>query len=156
MNTALHFVPRVPVDVAYPKGSIIVCRSCGKPLYKLQASIYLDEHAGRQSNWKYAPVSVSDLRDLMGRSDLEPGQRAAIKAMSPEDQRLHCERIPTIKDDDTLGKASVSDCPACGESFVYGSIKADSDGFTRFGDKSYRIALAFIPPHGQAKRMRTA
>jgi hypothetical protein len=149
---ALTFHRHSIAEVAYPKDAIVVCRACGKPLYRLQASIFLDERAGRRSNWKYAPVSVADLQTLMERSDLEPGQRAAIKAMSLDDQRLHCDRIQPIKDDDTPGKASFSDCPACGESFVFGKIDDDGgDGGARFSDKGFVIALAFIPPVGSAR-----
>lgn len=141
---ALHLAPRPIAEVVYPQGSIIVCRACGKPLYRLQQGIFAGEPAAR-SAWKYAPVSVSDLRILMDRQDLEPGQRALIKAMSIEDQRLHCDCIPTLK------PGSFSDCPACGESFVFGKISDNPDGGARLGDKAFTIALAFIPPQGQAR-----
>jgi hypothetical protein len=147
MTGTLRFTPRVQADVAYPQDSIVVCRNCGKPLYRLQRSLYVGEPAAK-SAWKYAPVSVADLRALMERSDLEPGQRAAIKAMSLDDQRTHCDRIQT------LAPGSFTDCPACKESFVYGKIHDTSDGGAKFGDKGYTIALAIIPPQGQARKVR--
>jgi hypothetical protein len=146
MRSALHFAPRVPVEVAYPKDAIVVCRNCGKPLYRLQQSLYLGEPMAR-SAWKYVPVTPTDLKALTERSDLEPGQRAAILAMSAEDQRTHCERIPELKAGD------FADCPACKESFVFGKVNDDADGGARFGDKSFTIALAVIPPQGQARRV---
>jgi len=141
---ALTFHRHSIADVLYPKDAIIVCRDCGKPLYRLQASIYADESVPR-STWKYAPVSVADLKTLMERSDLEPGQRAAIKAMSLEDQILHCERIPTLQPN------AFAECPACGHDFAFGKIHDDADGGARFGDKSFTIKLAFIPPQGQSR-----
>lgn len=149
MTTALHFAPRVPVEVAYPKDSIIVCLNCGKPLYRLQQSLYVGEPLAR-SAWKYAPVEVADIVTLMERTDLEPGQRAALKALSLEDWRLHCEQIPTLKPGD------FTDCAACKESFVFGKIRDDDEGSSRFGDKGYIVKLASIPPVGQAKRARPA
>lgn len=146
MTTALRFTPRSSIaDVAYPKDAIIVCRNfdCGKPLYRLQASLYLGEPLAR-SAWKYAPVSVSDLMTLIQRDDLEPGQRAAIKAMGLDAMKLHCDSIQTLR------PGSFSDCPSCKQSFVFGKIAEDRDGGARFGDKGYTIALAFIPPVGRA------
>jgi len=151
MTTALRFNPRVPVDVAYPKDAIIVCLNCGKPLYRLQASIYLGEHAGRQSNWKYAPVSVKDIVALMERTDLEPGQRAALKALSLADWQTHCEQIQPLPTDESAGDR-YSECPACHEPFVFGQIRTGEDSTSRFGDKGYVIRLAMIPPVGQARR----
>jgi hypothetical protein len=145
MNKALRFAPRPSIaDVLYPKDAIVVCRDCGKPLYRLQASISAHESVPR-STWKYAPVSVADLKALMERQDLEPGLRAAIKAMSVDDQRLHCERIPDLKPN------ASAECPACGHDFVFGQIHDDADGKARFGDKSFTIKLAFIPPFGRSR-----
>lgn len=151
MTNALHFVPRVPVEVAYPKDSIIVCLRCGKPLYRLQASIYLGEHAGKQSNWKYAPVEVKDIVALMERTDIEPGQRAALKALSLADWQAHCDQIPTLPKDESAGER-YSECPSCKEPFLFGQIRNDQEGASRFGDKGYIIRLAMIPPQGQARR----
>lgn len=149
---ALHFISRVPQEVAYPKGSIVVCLECGKPLYRLQASIYLHEHAGRSSNWKYAPVAVRDIVGLMERHDLDPGQIAALKSLSLADWYAHCAKIPSLPTDESAGER-YSECPACGKPFVFGAIRDDADGASRFGDKGYQIRLAIIPPSGQSRRI---
>ena len=143
-DTLLRFTPNVPVDVAYPQGSIVVCRECSKPIYRLQRSIYMGEPAGRTA-WKYAPVTMADLQALIERRDLEPGQRAAIKAMSVEDRALHCQKIPTFKAGD------FQDCPACGKQFSTGYIPEGASK-EQFGDKGFRIHLHTIPPPGQARR----
>ncbi len=144
-DTLLRFTPNVPVDVAYPQGSIVVCRDCGKPIYRLQRSIYLGEPAGRTA-WKYVPVTPADLQTLIDRTDLEPGQRAAIKAMSLEDRALHCGRIPTFKAGD------YQDCPACGKQFSTGHIPTGAST-AQFGDKAFQIYLNTIPPAGQSRRV---
>jgi hypothetical protein len=141
-----HVNPTPAADVIYPRGSIVVCRECGKPLYRLQQSIFQGEPVGR-SAWKYAPVTLRDLQELVDRSDLEPGQRAAIKAMSVEDQRLHCDRIPTHKAGDFM------DCPSCRKPFAHGFIPRSRDGASMFADKGYVVSLAIIPPPGQARRV---
>jgi hypothetical protein len=142
---ALRFTPTPATDVLYPRGSIVVCRDCGKPLYRLQQSIFYGEPVAR-SAWKYAPVTMKDLDELMDRSDLEPGQRAAIKAMSPEARHLHCNRIPTVKAGDFM------DCPLCRKQFATGFIPESRDGASMFNDKGYRVTLAIIPPQGQGRR----
>ena len=126
--SALRFVTgRSIAEVLYAKGTIVVCRHCGKPLYRLQASIFVGERAG-SSAWKYAPVTMADLADLMDRSDVEAGHRAIVGAMSIEDRRFHCDRIPPLRAN------AMADCPSCLQPFVFGHIADDSDGGARFGD----------------------
>lgn len=124
----------------YPRGSIVVCYHCGKPLYKLQQAIFYGEPLGR-SAWKYAPVSMKDLQALADRSDLDPGQRAAIRAMSLEDQRTHCQQIPEMKAGDFL------DCSSCQRSFAF----VQTNEASAFADKGYQVTLAVIPPKGQSR-----
>ena len=140
----LRLTPNLPVDVAYPKDSIVVCRECGKPIYRLQRSIYLGEPAGK-SAWKYVPVTPADLQALTERRDVDAGQRAAIKAMSPEDRIAHCDKIGTFKPGD------YQDCPACGKQFSTGYIPTGST--EQFGDKGFRIHLHTIPPPGMARKV---
>lgn len=140
----LRLSPTVASDVAYQQGSIVVCRECGIPLYRLQRSIYVDEPVTR-SLWKYAPVSVADIDALMERSDLDPGQRAVFKLKTRAEWHAHCERIPTIKPDDTAA------CPACAKDFVFGWIPERHGGDVQFGDKGFKIGLAVIPPFGKAR-----
>ena len=144
--TALQLAGASIAEVLYPKDAIVVCRGCGVPLYRLQQSIYAGEALAR-SAWKYAPVSMTDLATLAGRWDLEPGQRAAIRAMSLADQQLHCEKVQPLKPGD------FADCVACGESFVFGRIAEDADGGAKFNDKGFTIGLAIIPPVGSARKV---
>lgn len=134
-------------DVLYPKDSIVVCRNCGKPLYRLQATIYYGESAGNASCRKYAPVTPMDLDDLLQRRDVEAGHRAIIGAMSLEDRRTHCEQIPTLRD------GTMADCPSCLQPFVFGRVKNDGDGGAKFNDRAFVIALATIPPVGFARKV---
>lgn len=143
---ALRISPRPATDVLYEQGSIVVCWACGKPIYKLQRSIYAGEPMGR-SAWKYAPIDVADILDLMGRTDLDAGQIAMLKAVPLEDWRTHCDQIPPIKAGD------FADCPACQKQFVYAQTRPGQDGATAFADKGYLLKLATIPPQGRAKRV---
>ena len=143
MTDTLRLTSNIPVEVAYPQGSIVVCRECGKPIYRLQRSLYMGEPAGK-SAWKYVPVTPADLQALADRSDLEPGQRAVIKAMSMADRVLHCSQIDTFKPGDFM------DCPSCKKQFSTGFIPKGST--EQFGDKGFRIHLHTIPPPGQSRR----
>ncbi len=142
---ALVFSSQAAAEVLYPQGSIVICRNCGKPLYRLERSLYATDKPGR-ATWKFAPVTMRDLEALLQRQDVEPGHRAIVGAMPLEDRRLHCDRIPQLKAGD------FADCPACKEQFVYAHV-AGADGPSKFGDKGYTIVLATIPPEGQARRV---
>lgn len=142
----LRLDPHPAADVLFPRGSIVVCRACDKPIYKLQQSIYNGEPAGK-SAWKYAPVQVKDILELIERNDLEAGQRAMLKTLSLTEWHEHCDRIPEKKAGDFM------DCPACGQDFARGLIPDTVDGQHMFPDKGYVIELAIIPPQGQSRRL---
>ncbi len=146
LEDALRLSPVPSVDVAYPAGSIVVCYACGKPLYVLEGNIYAGEKPSR-SAWKYAPIKMEHLQHLMQRTDLDAGLRAAIKFLSVEDQRTHCESIPSLKAGDTL------DCASCKQPFVFARTSQNSDGPAEFTDRAYVIQLATIPPVGKARRL---
>lgn len=149
LEDALRLSPVPSTDVVYPAGSIVVCYSCGKPLYRLQASICRGEKSSR-SAWKYAPVRVEELQALMARTDLDAGIRASIRYLSVDDQRLHCERIPTLTAGDML------DCPACQKPFVFARTSSNQDGVSEFTDRAYVLQLATIPPVGKARPLTRA
>jgi hypothetical protein len=146
LQEALQTSPVQSADVAYPTGSIVVCYACGKPLYRLQANIYVGEKPSR-SAWKYAPITVADLQTLTARMDLDAGIRASIKFMSAEDQRTHCEQIPTLK------AGSFLDCPSCTKPFVFARTSSTAEGKAEFTDRAFVIQLATIPPTGKARRL---
>lgn len=144
--TALRINGGSIAEVLYPKDSIVVCRACGKPLYRLERSIWVGEGFADSAK-KYAPVSVAEVLALAERTDLEPGQRARIRAVPVEDWRLHCERIERPL------PGRYPDCPSCKEQFVFGWIPDSQDGGSMFGDKGFKVSLATIPPPGQARRV---
>ena len=144
MSRPLAYTSTLAADVIYPQGSIVVCRACGKPIYRLERSLYATDRPGRAA-WKFAPVTLRDLEDLLQRSDVEAGHRAIVGAMSLDDRRLHCDRIPRLKAGD------FADCPACQQSFVFAEAAGD-DATSRFASKGYVIVLATIPPPGYARR----
>ncbi len=147
--SALHITKRSIAEVLYPRDSIVVCRNpeCGKPLYRLERSIYAGESV-EQSTRKYAPVTVPEVLALMQRRDLDAGQLAFFRTWSIAEWASHCDRIPELKPD------AFAECPACHEDFVFGQVKDDADGQSRFvgGARGFVIRLAFIPPPGRGRR----
>jgi hypothetical protein len=146
LTEALETSPVQSSDVAYPSGSIVVCYACGKPLYRLQANIYVGEKPSR-SAWKYAPISVEDLRTLIARTDIDAGLRASIKFLSADDQRTHCDSIPILK------AGSFLDCASCKQPFVFGRTSSTEDGAKEFTDRAFVLQFATIPPVGKARRL---
>jgi hypothetical protein len=148
MNT-LKLSPEPASEVLYPKGSIVVCRECGKPIYRLQASIYWGEPVGK-SAWKYVPVTVSEIMDLAARMDLDAGVRAAMKITSAEEWAAHCETIPTVKPGDFM------DCPSCRKSFSVAATRPGDDAMASFSDRGYQVQLSVIPPFGKSRPIYSA
>ena len=145
----LKLSPEPASEVLYPKDSIVVCRECGKPIYRLQASIYFGEKVGK-SAWKYVPVTVSDIMGLAGRLDLDAGVRAAMKVTTPEQWATHCQEIPTVKAGDFM------DCPACKKSFSVAATRPGEDGSASFSDRGYQVQLSVIPPFGKSRPIYSA
>lgn len=124
--------------VVYPRGSIVLCASCGKPLYRLERGIGAGDKAGRAVS-AFAPVRSVDLDFLLARPDVEPGLRAAIKALDGAHGRadfLH--KIPSLRSGDPAL------CPICGRAFVFGQTAEKSDTI----DRAYVLRLLTVPPKG--------
>lgn len=121
----------------WPAGSIVVCTSCGQPLYRLIRGIGAGERLGRSVS-AFAPVEWRDLAALMGRTDLEPGLRARWRAEPKATWDERCQRIPAPR----TGMPAV--CPLCGDVFVQArAVEAEA-----FLDRAYVVELVTIPPQG--------
>jgi hypothetical protein len=134
-------------DVIYPAGSIVVCYSCGVPLYRLTRSIYAGQPAGNPSE-VYAPVRLEDLQTLLQRFDIDAGIKASIKLLTLAEQHTHCESVPW-----PLTNGMLTTCHKCGGSWTFYRTSADADGAKQFGDRAGVIQLATIPPEGRARRL---
>jgi hypothetical protein len=137
-------------DVAYDKGSIVVCYACGVPLYRLQRRIYYGQPAGSPSDL-YAPVSEADVRALMQRHDLDPGIRAAMTVLMVDGGLSYLERIAW-----PLLNGHLTTCPKCDGSWAFYRTSADQDGAKQFADRVAVIQLATIPPFGKARPLTIA
>jgi hypothetical protein len=150
LDDALRLSPVPTVDVAYPSGSIVVCYSCGIPLYRLTRNIYVGQSAANPSE-TYAPISLELLRQIAERRDIDAGIRGAINAMSVDDQRLHCDTVPW-----PLVNGVKTTCNKCHGSWTFQRTSADADGAKQLLDSVGVIQLATIPPVGKARRLTVA
>lgn len=159
LSDALRFSPVPTQDVAYPAGSIVVCYACGKPIYRLQANIYVGEKPSA-SAWKYAPIRPEEYLALCQRTDLDPGLTTNLRTkethgadgtvfalMTEADVVEHCAAIPTFKAGDFM------DCASCKQPFVFGRTSTNGDGAREFLDRAFVIQLATIQPAGKARRL---
>src|SRR3990170_4660345 len=103
----------------YPKGSIIVCISCGRPLYRLERGIAYGEKAGRARD-ALRPVTVTDLVELRQRVDLESGVRALLHELSSS-FLAYVDAIPLP----TQGSPAL--CCFCGQAYVVARSAETSD-----------------------------
>lgn len=133
---AVHQTRTVP----YTKGSIVICTSCARPLYRLERGIELGERMGRAAA-AFAPVTASDLAILRDRHDVDAGVRALLTAEPSLAQ--YADRIPSPR----AGQPAL--CPFCEQVFVQGRSTEVAD--TR--DRAYVWELVTIPPIGNRGRL---
>lgn len=124
----------------YPKGSIVVCNACAKPIFILDRAICLGDKVG-QSASAYKPLSLVDLGELGAREDVDAGIRAMVRAMTMDDRRAHVALLTEVR----TGEPML--CPCCKDCFVQ-VLELDSHAVL---DKSYVIELLTIPPFGAGK-----
>jgi len=119
----------------YPKGSIIVCGDCWKPIWKLERGITPGDRCGRAAG-AFAPLTLADLRDLDGRPDLDEGWRGllAVYALSPSARAVIGARRPRSGDAAT--------CPACGGQFLKARTVTQSETL----DHAYVWEMLWVPP----------
>jgi hypothetical protein len=122
----------------YPKGSIVICTSCGHPIYRLERGVGVGESMGRARD-AFAPVSPVDLLELRDRTDIDPGVRACVREMRAiADLRLYCDTIEWP----VAGTPAL--CPKCDHVFVQARTSERSDT----NDRAYVWELTTILPPG--------
>ncbi len=63
----------------YPKGSIVVCGDCWRPVYALERGLAPGDKAGRSAS-AFRPLTVSDIVQLSDRPDLDSGWQGLLLA----------------------------------------------------------------------------
>lgn len=128
----------------YPKGAIVLCNTCARPMAKLDHGIGVGDKGGRMVN-AFTPLTVADLRDLAVREDIDAGVRVWARRLTPEDQRRHVAQLVTFRTGDPML------CPLCKGCFVQ-VLAVERDAVL---DRAYVIELVTLPPSGQrAVRVR--
>lgn len=95
-------------DVEHPKGAVILCCACLRPLYVVQRTIYSGESVGRSIELgKWRPVTLADLTALEDRLD-QPMVAALIRHWTPEQRVQHVTHIAEPF------KGMQALCPCCG------------------------------------------
>lgn len=122
----------------YPKGSIVLCHACSKPIAKLDRGIDLGAKAGRFAS-AFVPMNHGDLQALADREDLDAGVRAFVTSLTPEQKLAHLAALHEFRSGDPML------CPICGGCFVQ-VLSVDKSEVL---DRAYTIELLTIPPPGQ-------
>ncbi len=119
----------------YPKGAVIVCGDCWRPIYKLERGVAPGDKCGRAAS-AFAPMRQADFRDLDTRVDLDAGWRGllAVYALSPESQAVTGARRPRAGDEAV--------CPACGGQFLKVRTVTKSETL----DHAYVWEMLWVPP----------
>lgn len=124
----------------YPKGSIVLCNACAKPIFKLDRSLHLGDKAGGSAS-AFKPLDAVDLAELAERQDIDEGVRVMLKNQSPEDRQNHVNALREMR----AGEPMM--CPLCKGTFpqVLSTEKHE------VLDKAYTLELLVIPPMGWGK-----
>lgn len=124
----------------YPKGSIVLCNACAKPVFKLDEPICLGDKGGRMAK-AFKPLSVADLVDLGERQDVDAGVKALVNGWDADAKKAHVAGLREVRAGDPMM------CPACGDCFVQ-VISIEKHEVL---DKAYTIEMLTIPPKGAGK-----
>jgi hypothetical protein len=125
----------------YPKGSVVLCASCGKPLYVLDRGIGFGEKAGRAID-AFRPIRSSDLDWLLKWPRLNPGVTAAIRAMDQHGGRSdYLSKLTEPR----MGDPAL--CPFCQGAFVFGRTAESSDT----NNRAYVWELVTVTPNGRRR-----
>lgn len=125
-----------------PRGSIVICNVCGKPIYRVEVGIDAGERAGRAIR-KFVPVTARDLATLIERPDVHAGTRAWLKAQSWAALMHYAEQIPRP----LAGEVPI--CPKCGHCWC--EYRTAEIGDTN--DRAVVFEPHIIPPHTTAARL---
>lgn len=127
----------------YPKGSIVLCNACSKPIAKLDGGIALGDKAGRMAQ-QFKPLSLSDLQTLAAREDIDAGIRALVRGWTVAESKAHVAALCEFRAGDPML------CPCCHDCFVQ-VLGVEKDEVL---DKAYTIELLTIPPSGTPPPVR--
>jgi len=127
----------------YPKGSLVLCNACSKPVFRLDVSVSLGEKAGQAAR-AFKPCSVQDLLTLANREDVDAGILALVRSMTLEQMQAHVASLREMKSGDPMI------CPACGDCFVQ-VVSVDREEAL---DRSYTVEILTIPPQGRMTAVR--
>jgi hypothetical protein len=120
----------------YPKGSVVLCAACGRPLYRLRRAIEPGASVAR-SVTAYGPVTPADLEALAELAGLAPPE-AEVRAA----RQAYCARIPEVR----TGQPAC--CPFCGLSWV----RVWAPTASELVDRAYTWTLVVLPPLGRVGR----
>lgn len=121
----------------YPKGSIVICVSCARPVYRLERAIFIGERAGRSAD-AYRPVRVADLVELRARADVDAGLRTSLNELTTQQLQRLCDTVTPLRAGAPLA------CPLCGKALVF--ARSTEAGETN--DRAYVLELVTVPPAG--------
>lgn len=118
-------VTETPSAIAYyPKGSIVLCQQCLKPLFVLERGIGMGERAGRAAD-AFRPIRPQELETVADGSQWSADQR-----------RQHCEAIPAPR------AGTEMFCPCCQHTYVRIVAVTGAEVI----DRAYTLELITIPP----------
>lgn len=127
----------------YPKGSIVLCQACARPVFKLDATVTLGAKCGQMAR-AFKPVSVLDLVALADREDIDVGVLAFVRALTPEMMQAHVDTLREMRTGDPML------CPSCNDCFVQVTSTERNEAL----DRSYVVELLTIPPSGVGAPIR--
>lgn len=125
--------PTTDSGEGYPKGSIVLCQSCLKPLYVLERGIGPGSKAGRSVD-AFRPFEMLDFSVLA--HSMDAGVSAQARAWTTSERAEHCRKITRPKAGDPML------CPACGHSYT----RVVADEAAEVIDRAYVVELVTIPP----------
>lgn len=124
----------------YPRGSVVLCNACARPIFKLDRSICVGDRVGQAAS-AFKPLDAVDIAALAERTDIDAGVRSTLQAQSREERAAHVASLREVKTGDPMM------CPLCGGTWPQ-VISVERHEVL---DKAYTLELLVIPPTGWGK-----
>lgn len=138
MRAALELArAKNPGPERHPKGSIVLCASCWKPLYKLEHGISFGDRLRADT---YRPLTEGDYVALADRAAKDHALNAGIagvwRSWTDEQRRAMAHRVTTPR----AGEQPV--CPFCAKAWMFHWAQEEAE----VNDRAYVCDLLTIPP----------
>jgi hypothetical protein len=138
-ESLVHSLAQDPGFEGYPKGSIVICPDCWKPIYVLERGVAPGDRAGRAAS-AFRPMTIPDLTGMLTRPDIDAGWRKLFAEF------LGTKAVSTLLYADRPKAGDKAICPLCAGTWLRFRAVTLPEAL----DQAYVLEMATIAPFATA------